>query len=143
MRRWKKNGKYFNGSLEIDGRTIMIDMNSEPDPELMQRAGYTEEVPPAPTPAPEPQPDPFDQVKASFWTYIDEAAAALSEATGDTYTRADFPTGAFSADLLAWCAEHGMAEAASGALAIKLLGIVGDLARLGRNWEDLFLPDPE
>ncbi len=80
----------------------------------------------------------FVAVRAAFWGYVDEAAAALSEATGQTYTRADFPTGAYSPELLAWCSAHGMDEATTDALAVKFCGIAADLARLGRNWEELF-----
>lgn len=134
-----RNGKFFDGRLELDGKVIFIDRNSEPDPELMLRAGFTQCAPPAPEPEPE---DPaFARVKAHFWGYVDEAAAALSEATETNYSRADFPAGAYSADLLAWCAEHGMNEATTGALAVKFCGIAADLARLGRNWNELFEED--
>ena len=134
-----RNGKFFDGRLELDGKVIFIDLNSEPDPELMRRAGFTQCAPPEAEPEPE-NPD-FLAVKAAFWAYVDEAAAALTTATGTNYSRADFPSGAYSADLLAWCAEHGMTEAATGALAVKFCGIAADLARLGRNWAELFEGD--
>ncbi|MBP5530572.1 MAG: hypothetical protein J6Y54_00895, partial [Lentisphaeria bacterium] len=102
--------------------------HSNPTPEMMRAAGWgwVDEEPK------------FAEVKAAFWELVDEAAAALSEATGQEYTRADFPTGAFSPELLAWCAQHGMSEAQTGALAVKFCGIAADLARLGRNWNELF-----
>ncbi len=132
--KWSRNGQIFAGRLAIDGRVSFI--VGEPPAELMRSLGYEEYTPPAPEPAPE-DPD-FGKVKAAFWSYVDEAAAALSEVTGHAYTRADFPTGAYSTDLLAWCAEHGLTEAATGLLAVKFCGIAADLARLGRNWNDLF-----
>lgn len=131
---WIKDGKLFDGRLEIDGKVMFI--AGEPDPELMRRAGYEEYVPPEPEPEPE-NPD-FLAVKAAFWAYVDEAAAALTTATGTNYTRADFPAGAYSPDLLEWCADHGLDEASTGALAVKFCGIAADLARLGRNWNELF-----
>ena len=80
-----KDGKiYDNKGIVVDGRWY-----SNPSEEQFIAAGWTEYVPPAPEPEPE-DPD-FVAVKAAFWGYVDEAAAALSEATGNTYTRADFP----------------------------------------------------
>lgn len=107
-----------------------------PTPEQYRENGWTWQEPQPPEPQPE-NPD-FAAVKAAFWGYVDDAAAALSEATGAAYTRADFPTGAFSPELLAWCTQHGMTEEQTGALAVKFYGIAADLARLGRNWNELF-----
>lgn len=131
---WIKDGKFFNGRLELDGKIIFID--GEPPAELMIRAGYKKYIPP--TPQPTPVDLEFEQIKSTFWGYVDEAAEALSEATGQTYTRADFPTTAFSSQLLAWCVEHGMSEDMTGTLAIKFCGIAADLARVNHNWNDLF-----
>lgn len=47
---WEKNGKFFDGRLELDGKVMFI--AGEPDPELMRRAGYEEYVPPTPIPPP-------------------------------------------------------------------------------------------
>ena len=47
---WIKDGKLFDGRLELDGKVMFI--AGDPDPELMRRAGYAEYVPPAPEPAP-------------------------------------------------------------------------------------------
>ena len=129
---WQKNGKiYQGGGVVVDGMR-----HFNPSPEQFIAAGYSEWEPPVPEPAPE---DPnFAAVKTAFWSYVDEAAAALSEATGENYTRADFPAGAFSPELLAWCAGHGMTEAQTGALAVKFCAIDADLRRLGRGWEELF-----
>jgi len=129
---WIKDGKiYQGGGIVVDGMR-----HWNPSPEQFRAAGYSEYFPPIPEPPPE-NPD-FAAVKAAFWGYVDDAAAALSEATGAAYTRADFPTGAFSPELLAWCTQHGMTEEQTGALAVKFCGIAADLARLGRNWNELF-----
>ena len=56
-------------------------------------------------------------------------------------TRADFPTGAYSADLLVWCSENGLSEAETASLAIKFCGIASDLERIKYNWNDLFTDD--
>lgn len=121
---WKKDGKTY------DNKGICIGnlWHSNPTPEMFRAAGW-EWV------GEEPK---FAEVKAVFWRYVDEAAAALSGATGENYTRANFPTGAFSAQLLEWCEEHGMPERAVEVLAVKFCGISADLARLGRNWNELF-----
>ena len=74
----------------------------------------------------------FSKVKAAFWSYVDEVAVKLDK------TRADFPTGAYSADLLAWCQENGLDYAETADLAIKFCGIASDLGRIGYNWNDLF-----
>ena len=126
--------KYPNGKA-YDGRGIICDglWWGRPTDEQFRKAGWEWEEP---EPVPE-NPD-FAAVKAAFWGYVDDAAAALSEATGAAYTRADFPTGAFSPELLAWCTQHGMTEEQTGALAVKFCGIAADLARLGRNWNELF-----
>lgn len=47
---WIKDGKLFDGRLELDGKVMFI--AGDPDPALMRRAGYTEYVPPPPVPAP-------------------------------------------------------------------------------------------
>ena len=47
-----QNGKFFDGRIELDGKVIFIDRNTEPDPELMRSLGYEEYTPPAPEPAP-------------------------------------------------------------------------------------------
>ena len=44
---WIKNGKIFDGRLEIDGRVSFI--VGEPPAELMRANGWTEYVPPVPT----------------------------------------------------------------------------------------------
>lgn len=121
---WRKDGViYQRGGIVIDGKRYW-----NPTPEQFEADGWQRI-------AEEPK---FAEVKAAFWGYVDEAAEALSRATGQTYARADFPTGAYSPELLTWCAEHGMDEATTGALAVKFCGIAADLARLGRNWEELF-----
>lgn len=127
--KWIKDGNVFDGKLEYNGRVIHI--SGEPPADLMRRAGYTEYI--------DPDDIAFGKVKTDFWTYVDEAAAALTKATGKTYTRADFPTGAYSSELLQWCAEHGMPEAETGALAVKFCGIFADLTRIGRSWNELFV----
>lgn len=126
---WRKDGKvYTGGGIILDGKRYW-----KPTREQFRAAGWTWEEP---TPPPE---DPaFAAVKAAFWGYVDAAAAALSEATGQTYARADFPIGAYSSELLAWCIQHGMTETMTGDLAVKFCGIAADLARLGRNWNELF-----
>lgn len=131
---WKRGNEIFNGRLVQNGRVSFT--AGEPPAEVMRSLGWEEYTPPAPEPEPE-DPD-FAKVKAAFLGYVDEAAAALSKGTGHTYTRADFPAGAYSAELLAWCAEHGLTESGIGLLAVKFCGIAADLARLGRNWDDLF-----
>ena len=127
---WRnKDGKiYQGGGIVLNGMR-----HFNPSREQFIAAGWEWVEPPAPV-----EDTDFAAVKAAFWRYVDDAAAALSEATGTEYTRADFPTGAFSAELLAWCAEHGMSEADTGALAVRFCGIAADLARLGRNWNELF-----
>lgn len=47
---WIKDGKLFDGRLELDGKVMFI--AGDPDPELMRRAGYTEYTPAPPVPAP-------------------------------------------------------------------------------------------
>ena len=128
---WKKDGQIFDGRLVQNGRVSFI--AGEPPAELMRSLGYELH-----TPEPAPEDPDFAKVKAAFWGHVDEAAAALSEATGDTYTRTDFPAGAYSSELLAWCTEHGLTEAKTGVLAVKFCGIAADLARLGHNWNELF-----
>ena len=121
---WVNAGKeYTGGGIILNGKRYW-----KPTAAQFEAAGYKWE---------DPSP-PFFAVKTAFWSYVDEAAAALTEATGQTYARADFPTGAYSPELLAWCEEHGMGEAETGALAMKFCGIAADLARLGRNWNELF-----
>lgn len=126
---WIKDGViYTGGGIILDGKRYW-----QPTDEQFTSAGWERY-----TPEPPPENPNFLAVKAAFWSYVDEAAAALTEATGKEYTRADFPTGAYSPELLAWCAEHGMSEADTGALAIKFCGIAADLARLDHNWNELF-----
>ncbi len=129
---WTKNGKIYSGG----GICVGNMWYSNPTPEQFRAAGCTWQDP-AP-PEPEPEDPKFTAVKAAFWSYVDEAAAALSAETGRTYNRADFPSGAYSPQLLAWCTEHGMSEAQTGALAVKFCGIDADLRRLGKGWDDLF-----
>ena len=130
---WQKDGKIYNrgGIIAADGR-----WHSTPTRKMFIEAGWTWIEPPAPEP--EPENPVFSAVKAAFWGYVDEAAAELSEATGDAYSRADFPTGAYSPQLLAWCTEHGLSEEQTGALAVKFCGIDADLRRLGKSWDELF-----
>lgn len=47
---WIKDGKLFDGKIEINGRVSFV--SGEPDPELMRSLGYEEYVPPPPEPAP-------------------------------------------------------------------------------------------
>ena len=47
---WEKDGKLFDGRLELDGKVMFI--AGDPDPELMRAAGYKEYVPPTPIPPP-------------------------------------------------------------------------------------------
>ena len=135
-----KDGKESPGWVIIDvapeGEDPRLMKCVNPTPEQYRAAGYTWQEPAPPEPDPE---DPrFTAVKAAFWGYVDDAAAALSAATGAEYTRADFPAGAYSPELLAWCADHGMSTASTGALAVKFCGIDADLRRLGKSWDDLF-----
>lgn len=130
---WRdKDGKiYTRGGIVVGNMWY-----SNPTREQFIAAGWTWEEPVPPPPAPENSK--FAEVKAAFWGYVDAAAEALSEATGQTFSRADFPAGAYSTELLAWCAEHGMTEAQTGALALKFCGIDADLRRLERGWDELF-----
>lgn len=126
---WKRGGEIYNGrSMVWNG----VRYCNPPD-SVLRAAGFVYVAPLPPT-----VDMAFAAVRAAFWGYVDEAAAALSEATGQTYTRADFPSGAYSPQLLAWCAAHGMDEAATGSLAIKFCGIAADLSRIGHNWNELF-----
>ena len=136
---WKKDGQIFDGRITQNGKVSFI--AGELPAEQMRSLGYEEYVPPKPEPQPE-DPD-FARVKEAFWCYVDDIATALTEATGKTHSRSDFPTGAYSSELLTWCAEHGMTEAAIGAPAVKFYGIAADLARLGRNWNELFEEDAD
>lgn len=71
-------------------------------------------------------------VKQTFWGYVDSVAVPLNK------TRADFPIGAYSSDLLTWCQNAGLSDTETADLAIKFCGISSDLGRLGYNWNDLF-----
>jgi len=127
---WIKDGQiYTGGGIILDGKRYW-----QPTDEQFIAAGWERYTPP-----PAPTPDlHFVAVKAAFWRHVDDAASALSEATGQTYTRADFPTSAYSTELLAWCAEHGMTEELTVVLALRLCAIDADLRRLHREWNELF-----
>ena len=47
---WIKDGKLFDGRLEIDGHVSFV--AGEPDPELMLSLGWEEYIPPIPEPEP-------------------------------------------------------------------------------------------
>jgi len=79
----------------------------------------------------------YAKVKAAFWAYVDEVAVKLHK------TRADFPTGAYSAELLDWCQKNGLSDAETADLAIKFCGIASDLGRIEYNWNDLFTNDQQ
>lgn len=134
------NGKLWQGGpLIANGRQIF-----NPRPEHFLAAGYTEYTPPPPSaqpPEPSPQEVDFNKVKASFWSYVDAAAEELTAATGQTFTRADFPANAYSSELLAWCADHDLDAEMTNKLALGFCGIDADLRRLGRSWEELFMGD--
>lgn len=74
----------------------------------------------------------FKEIKTAFWAYVDGAAEALGK------TRADFPTGLYSTELLQWCSDNGLDSSMTDNLAIKFCGISSDLTRIGYNWNDLF-----
>lgn len=136
------NGKLWQGGpLIINGRRIY-----NPRPEHFIAAGFREYTPPPP-PHPEQPPEPspeevaFAKIKGAFWGYVDAAAEELTAATGEKYTRENFPAGAYSTELLAWCTEHDLDPEMTNKLAVAFCGISADLARLGRSWEELFMGD--
>jgi len=47
---WIKDGKLFDGKLEINGRTSFV--AGEPSPDLMRSLGWEEYIPPTPIPPP-------------------------------------------------------------------------------------------
>ena len=119
---WQKNGEIFVNPLVFNGRRIF-----NPTAEQLTAAGYSE-VEPEPA-APDLE---FEKVKTAFWGYVQTVAQQLN------LPLSDFPTAAYSSELLAWCSEHGLDAATTGDLAIKFCGIAADLARIGRNWNELF-----
>ena len=70
---WIKDGKLFDGRLELDGKVMFI--AGDPDPELMRRAGYVEYVPPAPEP---PDMTAFDAACEQFRAVCGQIAEAAN-----------------------------------------------------------------
>lgn len=98
---WVKDGKFFDGKIEINGRVSFV--AGEPDPALMRSLGYEEYVPPPHVPAPKrysklkviralgdgweakklqlEQAGLYDQFVAAAWLEEDDSAFAAVYAT--------------------------------------------------------------
>lgn len=125
---WQKDGKIFVNPLIWNNRKIY-----NPTEAQLLEAGYVWQNF---QPSQSVISSELEKVRASFWDYVQIVAENLS------LPLSDFPTSAYSAELLSWCSEHGLDADTTADLAIKFCGIAADLSRIGYRWDDLF-PAPE
>ena len=117
--------KFFYGSPEVQAEQILKGTHTAH--QYAVRAAFPKRDGEVPANVVE-----FEKIKAEFWGIIDAVAELLG------LTRDDFPKGGTSADIVAFCLEHGMTQEQIGPYAIQILGLTADLTRFGRNWNELF-----